>query len=37
MYVISKNLIVYVFGECAEGYVEKLKGQVTSNSSIIEL
>jgi hypothetical protein len=26
MYVINKRLIVDVFGVCAEGYVEDLKG-----------
>ncbi len=28
VYVISKQLIVDIFGVCAEGYVEESKGQV---------
>jgi hypothetical protein len=28
VYVISKQLIVDVFGVCADGYVEESKGQV---------
>jgi hypothetical protein len=28
VYVISKQLVVNVFGVCAEGYVEESKGQV---------
>ncbi len=29
VYVISKQLIIDVFGMCAEGYVKELKGQVS--------
>ncbi len=28
VYVLRKQLIVYIFGVCAEGYIEDLKGQV---------
>jgi hypothetical protein len=31
VYVISKQLIVDVFGVCAEGYVEEPKGQVSKS------
>jgi hypothetical protein len=33
VYVISKQLIIDVFGVCAKGYVEELEGQV--NKSLI--
>jgi hypothetical protein len=33
MYVISKQLIIDVFGVCVEGFVEEVKGQV--NKSLI--
>ncbi len=33
VYLISKQLIVNVFGMCAEGYVEELKGHV--NKSLV--
>ncbi len=33
VYVISKQLIVDVFGVCAKGYIEELKGQV--NKSLV--
>jgi hypothetical protein len=31
VYVINKQLIVYVFGVCAEGYVKVLKRQVSKS------
>jgi hypothetical protein len=31
VYVISKKLIVDVFGVCVEGYVEEPKGQLVSH------
>jgi hypothetical protein len=31
VYVISKQLIVDVFGVCAKGYIEKPKGQVSKS------
>jgi len=31
MYVINKQLIIDVFGVCAKGYVEELKGQVSKS------
>jgi hypothetical protein len=31
VYVISKQLIVDVFGVCAKGYVKELKGQVSKS------
>jgi hypothetical protein len=31
VYVINKQLIVDVFGVCAKGYVEELKGQVSKS------
>jgi hypothetical protein len=31
VYVISKQLIVYVFGVCADGYVEEPKGHVSKS------
>jgi hypothetical protein len=31
VYVISKQLIMDVFGVCAKGYIEKLKGQVSKS------
>ncbi len=34
MYVISKQLIVFVFGVCVKGYVEDLKGQVSKSLAI---
>jgi hypothetical protein len=34
VYVISKKLIVYVFGVCADGYVEKSKGQIGKSLAI---
>jgi hypothetical protein len=34
VYVISKQLIVDVFGVCAKGYVEELKGQVSKSLAI---
>ncbi len=34
MYVISKQLIVDIFGMCAEGYVEESKGQVSKSLTI---
>ncbi len=34
VYVISKQLIVDVFGVCVEGYVEKPKGQVNKSLAI---
>jgi hypothetical protein len=34
VYVISKQLIIDVFGVCAEGYVEDLKGQVSKSLAI---
>jgi hypothetical protein len=33
VYVINK-LIIYVFGDCAKGYVEDLKGQVSKMITI---
>jgi hypothetical protein len=33
VYVISKQLVIDVFGVCAEGYVKELKGQV--NKSLV--
>jgi hypothetical protein len=30
VYVINKQLIVYVFGVCVKGYVKEPKGQVKS-------
>ncbi len=37
MYVINKQLIVDVFGVCADGYVEELKGQVSKSLAILAL
>ncbi len=34
VYIINKQLIVYVFGVCADGYVEELKGQVSKSLTI---
>ncbi len=34
VYVISKQLIVDVFGVCADGYVEESKGQVNKSLAI---
>jgi hypothetical protein len=34
VYVISKQLIVDVFGVCVEGYVEELKGQVNKSLTV---
>ncbi len=34
VYVISKQLIVYVFGVCAEGFVEEPKGQVNKSLAV---
>jgi len=34
VYLINKQLIVDVFGVCAKGYVEKLKGQVNKSLAI---
>jgi hypothetical protein len=34
VYVISKQLIVDVFGVCVEGYVEKRKGQVNKSLAV---
>jgi hypothetical protein len=34
VYVISKQLIVDVFGVCAKGYVEELKGHVSKSLAI---
>ncbi len=34
VYVISKQLTINVFGLCAEGYVEDLKGQVSKSLAI---
>jgi hypothetical protein len=34
VYVISKQLIIDVFGVCAEGYVEDLKGQVSKSLAV---
>ncbi len=34
VYVISKQLIVGVFGVCVKGYVEELKGQVNKSLTI---
>ncbi len=34
VYVISKQMIVDVFGVCAKGYVEDLKGQVNKSLAI---
>jgi hypothetical protein len=34
VYVISKQLIVDVFGVCAKGYVEDLKGQVNKSLAV---
>jgi len=34
VYLISKQLIVDVFGVCAKGYVEKPKGQVNKSLAI---
>ncbi len=34
MYVISKQLIVDVFGVCAKGYVEQPKGHVNKSLAI---
>jgi hypothetical protein len=31
VYVISKQVIIDVFGVCAEGYVEESKGQVSKS------
>ncbi len=33
-YVINKQLVVDVFGMCAEGYVEELKGQVSKSLAV---
>jgi hypothetical protein len=37
VYVISKQLIVNVFGVCAEWYVEESKGQVSKSLAISTL
>jgi hypothetical protein len=34
VYVINKQLIIDVFGVCVEGYVKKLKGQVSMSVAI---
>ncbi len=34
VYIINKQLIVNVFGVCAEGHVEKLKGQVNNSLAV---
>jgi len=34
VYLISKQLIVDVFGVCAKGYVEELKGQVSKSLAV---
>jgi hypothetical protein len=34
VYIISKQLIIVVFGVCAEGYLEELKGQVNKSLAI---
>jgi hypothetical protein len=34
VYVISKQLIIDVFGVCAEGYIEESKGQVNRSLAI---
>jgi hypothetical protein len=34
VYVISKQLIIDVFGVCAKGYVEDLKGQVNRSLAL---
>jgi hypothetical protein len=34
VYVLRKQLIVYIFGVCAEGYIEDLKGQVSKTLAI---
>jgi len=34
VYLISKQLIIDVFGMCAKGYVEKPKGQVSKSLTI---
>jgi len=34
VYVISKELIIDVFGVCAKGYVEDLKGQVSKSLAV---
>jgi hypothetical protein len=34
VYIINKQLIVYVFGVCANGYVEKLKGHVSKSLAV---
>jgi len=34
VHVFSKQLIVDVFGVCAEGYIEDLKGQVSKTLAI---
>jgi hypothetical protein len=34
VYVISKQLIMDVFGVCAKGYIEKLKGQVSKSLAL---
>jgi hypothetical protein len=34
VYVINKQLIIDVFGVCAEGNVEELKGQVSKSLAI---
>jgi len=34
VYVINKELIVNVFGVCAEGYIEESKGQVSKSLAI---
>jgi hypothetical protein len=36
-YVINKQLIIDVFGVCANGYVEELKGQVNKSLAILAL
>jgi len=34
VYVINKQLIIDVFGVCAKGYVEDLKGQVSKSLTV---
>jgi hypothetical protein len=34
VYVISKQLIIDVFGVCVEGYVEDLKGHVSKSLAV---
>ncbi len=34
VYIISKQLILYIFGMCAKGYVEESKGQVSKSLTI---